>query len=118
MMKHALLLTGALILSVNSVAAQAPPSPTTPPEPTAPAASTADCTPTKPVPPRGSVAPEGTTTGEASGPLSDQLARSNGVLCPPAEVDPGMRAPTPDAGNTPVIPPPGSPGGNPKVQPK
>ena len=39
------------------------------------------------------------------------------VICPP-DVDPGMKAPTPKAGNTPVIPPPGSPGGDPNVQPK
>jgi len=32
--------------------------------------------------------------------------------------DSGMKAPTPEAGKTPVIPPPGSPGGNPNVQPK
>ena len=57
--------------------------------------------------------PQGTTTGEAREPLGDKLARSDGVLCPPAGVDPQMRAPTPDAGNTPVIPPPGSPGGDP-----
>jgi hypothetical protein len=29
-----------------------------------------------------------------------------------------MKAPTPKSGNTPVIPPPGSPGGDPKVEPK
>ena len=46
-------------------------------------------------------------------PLGDKLARSDGVLCPPAGVDPEMRAPTPEGGNTPVIPPPGSPGGDP-----
>lgn len=53
-------------------------------------------------------------TGET---LSDKLARSDGVLCPP-DVDPAMSAPTPDAGRTPVIPPPGSPGGDPTVRPK
>jgi len=37
---------------------------------------------------------------------------------PPAGIDPQMRAPTPDTGNTPVIPPPGSPGGDPTVRPK
>jgi hypothetical protein len=58
------------------------------------------------------------TTGAASnGNLSDKLARSNGVLCPP-NVDSGMSAPPPGGGKTPVIPPPGSPGGNPNVQPK
>jgi hypothetical protein len=51
--------------------------------------------------------------------LGDKLARSNGVLCPPSGVDPQMRAPTPDnSGKMPVIPPPGSPGGNPNLQPK
>jgi hypothetical protein len=50
-------------------------------------------------------------------PLSDKLDRTQGVLCPP-DVDPQMAAPAPDVGKTPVIPPPGSPGGNPSVQPK
>jgi hypothetical protein len=49
--------------------------------------------------------------------LGEKLGQSGGVLCPP-EVDPGMKAPTPEGGKTPVIPPPGSPGGNPNVQPK
>ena len=49
--------------------------------------------------------------------LSERLDQTNGVICPP-DIDPGMKAPTPDTGKTPVIPPPGSPGGNPKVQPK
>ncbi len=50
--------------------------------------------------------------------LSDQLARSDGVICPPARVDPEIHAPTPPGGRMPVIPPPGSPGGDPNVQPK
>jgi hypothetical protein len=49
--------------------------------------------------------------------LSEKLGQTNGVICPP-DIDLGMQAPTPDAGKTPVIPPPGSPGGNPNVQPK
>ena len=49
--------------------------------------------------------------------LSDKLNQSNGVTCPP-NVDPGIKAPTPQAGKMPVIPPPGSPGGDPSVQPK
>ena len=48
--------------------------------------------------------------------LSEKLGQTNGVICPPD--DAGMKAPTPEAGKTPVIPPPGSPGGNPNVQPK
>ena len=55
-----------------------------------------------------------TTTGEA---LSDKLARTDGVLCPP-NVDPEIRAPAPGGGKTPVIPPPGSPGGDQTQRPK
>ena len=58
------------------------------------------------------------TTGQRAEPLTDKLARSDGVLCPPAGVDPEIRAPTPETGKTPVIPPPGSPGGDPTVRPK
>ena len=52
--------------------------------------------------------------------MSDRLAEGNGVICPPGRVDPEIRAPTPPHGSSrmPVIPPPGSPGGNPHVQPK
>jgi hypothetical protein len=49
--------------------------------------------------------------------LSEKLSRDEGVLCPPY-LDPDIKVPTPDAGITPVIPPPGSPGGNPNVRPK
>ena len=50
--------------------------------------------------------------------LSDRLAQSGGVICPPSQVDPAIKAPTPQGGLMPVIPPPGSPGGNPNIQPK
>jgi len=61
---------------------------------------------------------EPSTTGSASNENpTDKLARGDGVLCPP-NVDPGMTSPPPRGGNTPVIPPPGSPGGDPSVQPK
>ena len=50
--------------------------------------------------------------------LSSKLAASEGVICPPRHIDPEIAAPTPPAGPMPVIPPPGSPGGNPNVQPK
>jgi hypothetical protein len=97
--------------------AQAPPTPATPPAQTAPPAAvrTTECAPAQP---RGTTAPEGTTTGQRAEPLSDKLAKSDGVLCPPAGVDPEIRAPTPDTGNMPVIPPPGSPGGDPSIRPK
>ena len=54
---------------------------------------------------------------KAGEPLSDKLARTDGVICPP-NVDPEIRAPTPQGGKMPVIPPPGSPGGDPTVRPK
>src|SRR5260221_191382 len=50
--------------------------------------------------------------------LGYKLAGSDGVVCPPAGIDPEMRAPAPDGGRTPVIPPPGSPGGDPSIRPK
>lgn len=53
----------------------------------------------------------------AKGNLSDKLNRSNGVICPP-DVDSGIKAPAPNTGKMPVIPPPGSPGGDQSVQPK
>lgn len=50
--------------------------------------------------------------------LSSKLAQSDGVICPPTQVDPEIHAPAPQGGPMPVIPPPGTPGGDPKVQPK
>jgi hypothetical protein len=50
--------------------------------------------------------------------LSDHLAQSGGVICPPPAIDPAIKAPTPDAGRIQVIPPPGTPGGDPNVKPK
>jgi hypothetical protein len=72
------------------------------------------------MPQQGTIALQGTTTTDPRAePLSDKLARSDGVLCPPTGVDPEIRAPTPETGsNMPVIPPPGSPGGDPTIRPK
>ena len=52
--------------------------------------------------------------------LSRELDRSNGVIRPPQQIDPEMQVTPPDPGSqrTPVIPPPGSPGGNQQIQPK
>ena len=117
--KHTLLLSGMIAVS-SAAGAQAPPSPATPPAQTAPPASqrATNCAPMQSAPQQGTAAPEGTTTGQRAEPLGDKLARSDGVLCPPAGVDPEIRAPTPDTGNTPVIPPPGSSGGDPTIRPK
>jgi hypothetical protein len=60
--------------------------------------------------------PPGETTGSAN--LSDELSRSKGVICPPAGIDPGISAPPVGGGVTPVIPPPGTPGGDPSIVPK
>lgn len=54
------------------------------------------------------------TTGEN---LSDKLARTEGVICPP-NTDPDIKVQTPETGKTPVIPPPGSPGGDQSIRPK
>ncbi len=112
----------AAALAMPAIArAQAPATPATPPPPTAIQAhpdSSTDCAPSKLSNPN---ARPGVTTGQSqsdSAPLSDRLAAGNGVLCPPSGVDPEIRAPTPDVGKTPVIPPPGSPGGDKSVQPK
>ncbi len=53
------------------------------------------------------------------GSLSNELSRSGGVIHPGPTGDQGVVAP-PDkgAGTTPVIPPPGTPGGNPDLNPK
>jgi hypothetical protein len=57
-------------------------------------------------------------SGQSGTNLSDQLANSNGVICPPAGVDPEMRKPAPGGGRIQVVPPPGGPGGDPKTVPK
>jgi hypothetical protein len=49
---------------------------------------------------------------------AQNFSQSNGVICPPDVADPGGVKTPPAAGSMPVIPPPGSPGGNPNVQPK
>ncbi|TMJ84281.1 MAG: hypothetical protein E6G78_16410 [Alphaproteobacteria bacterium] len=59
-----------------------------------------------------------TVGGGSSAPLSDKLAQSKGVICPPAGVDREMQVAPPSGGQLKVIPPPGTPGGDPNVQPK
>ena len=114
------LIAGFLLASCSAAFAQAPPTPATPPAQTAPPAAdraNANCTPTQ-TNQQGTITPN--ANGQSAENLGDKLAKSDGVLCPPSNVDPAMRAPTPPANNsnTPVIPPPGSPGGDPSVRPK
>ena len=110
----------ACCLSATAAVAQAPPAPSAPGQRIAPnnIERPTNCAPTEIAPQDGTIAPRG-TTGQGNGPqLSDRLAQSGGVLCPPAGVDPQMHAPAPGGGRTPVIPPPGSPGGDPSLRPK
>jgi hypothetical protein len=73
--------------------------------------------PLKPCPPGvGNNAASNETTGSTT--LSDQLSQSKGVICPPAGIDPGISVPPSGGGSTPVIPPPGTPGGDPSIQAK
>jgi hypothetical protein len=116
-MKFELLLLSFVLAGSGMTFAQAPPTPVTPSQQTAPPAPE-HATNCAPAAPRGSTTPEGSTVGRAGEPLGDKLAKSEGVLCPPSGIDPEIRAPTPESGNTPVIPPPGSPGGDPNVRPK
>jgi hypothetical protein len=120
--KQSLVIAGLVIAGSSAAFAQAPPTPATPPARTAPPSAertNANCAPTQTTP-QGTIAPSGTTTGQSPEPLGDKLAKSDGVLCPPSNVDPAMRAraPNSDSSNTPVIPPPGSPGGDQSVRPK
>jgi len=110
--KHSFVLTTVLWMTLSAAGAQAPPTPTTPPEPTVPPAPSraGDCARHN----RGA----DNLTGQTDQALADKLAKSDGVLCPPAGVDPEIRMPTPEGGKMPVIPPPGSPGGDPTVRPK
>jgi hypothetical protein len=68
--------------------------------------------PASPTPPE-QIAPPAPSSGVAAGGAS-------GVIRPPAGVDPGIqsKAPAPTPNSMPVILPPGTPGGNPTVQPK
>ena len=112
-----LLLAAAFALPTLA-AAQAPPAAKPPSTGPAPAAQSRDCaSPGAPA-----------TTGQSGDAdvakpdgsnLSNKLAQSNGVLCPPDQADPGMQAPTPPGGRMPVIKPRGTPGSpDQSVQPK
>lgn len=114
-----IILASLVIAASGAAIAQAPPAPATPPQQTAPPSPqhTAGCTPQDR--PNRATTPDGTTTGQSREPLGDKLAKSEGVICPPSGVDPEMHAPAPSTdGAMPVIPPPGSPGGDPTVRPK
>jgi hypothetical protein len=50
--------------------------------------------------------------------LSDRLSRYDGVIRPLSGLTPENTIEPPDTGMTPVIPPPGSPGGDQRIDPK
>ncbi|MDF3813274.1 MULTISPECIES: hypothetical protein [Rhodopseudomonas] len=112
MMTKTLIATCCLVFAVcHQASAQTPPA--APPT----AANPSGCAPAAIAPGQSGSAKPGITTGQGR-PLGEKLADSNGVLCPPTGIDPEMRAPTPQTGTMRVIPPPGTPGGDPTVQPK
>jgi hypothetical protein len=64
----------------------------------------------------GRAAPRSSDSGDQT--LSERLTQTDGIICPP-DIDPDIKAPMPQAGDKmPVIPPPGTPGGDPTVRPK
>jgi len=74
-------------------------------------------------PPAGPVPPERLEPGPGSPPSDGRGLGSGtpgGVIRPPAGVDPGIQAPAPNPnpGTMPVIPPPGTPGGDPRLEPR
>lgn len=105
------LIAAGLSLAPSAVLAQtAPePSPSAPPEVMEPPSESPAPTPD---PSTGGPKPEE--------PLTKKLDEGEGVLEPPREIDPGIEKKVPEnfEGNTPVIPPPGEPGGQSDVQPK
>jgi hypothetical protein len=106
MIRSTALTVGLLLLGTGLASAQTPPAE---PNPAAPnAATTTKC------------APAGSTTGSGQPDtnLSNKLAQSNGVICPPAGVDSDIQVPPPQGGTLKVLPPPGTPGGDQSTVPK
>jgi hypothetical protein len=91
----------ALLGAVTGVSAQTPPA----------AQAPKDC------PPGTSANAPGINSNGSKDNLSDKLASSKGIICPPA-VDSGIEQKPPEGGAMKVVPPPGSPGGDQSVQPK
>ena len=79
------------------------------PAPTQPGHNPRDCTPS---------GTNGSSEPKSNPPLNEQSSPSAGVICPPPGIDPEITVPPAGGGRTPVIPPPGTPGGDPSVQPK
>jgi hypothetical protein len=68
---------------------------------------------------QGAKQPSAPAAPSASGSSSSELSQSGGVITPPTGIDPEMkRTPPPSGDSMPVVPPPGTPGGNPSAKPK
>jgi len=102
LMPRQFLLALALVGAATSVSAQTSP----------PAQVPKDC------PPGTSANAPGLGKDDSKGSLSDKLASSKDVICPPAGIDREMQQKPPEGGAMKVVPPPGSPGGDQSVQPK
>jgi hypothetical protein len=112
------LVTSALLLP-SVATAQAPPLTTAPVAPKADQLDPNSCAKSDTQGTTGKGAEAQSRRQDGKDDLSEKLARSGGVICPPDHVDPEIRQPTPPTGGSmPVIPPPGSPGGDQSVQPK
>ena len=111
------LTVSALLLSVLAVA-QAPPPTKTPVAPKTEQLDPNACAHSDTLTMLGKGGEVDTQQHDATGNLSDKLARSGGVICPPEHVDPEIKQTTPPGGAMPVIPPPGSPGGDQSIHPK
>ena len=116
MNRRSLRLAGLLLLIFGAQAvAQAPPARAPTPAPAQPApADPRACGPGERLQLEEDLPKEPATTGRA---LSEKLARTDGVLCPPT-IDPEIKIPAPPGGTIQVIPAPGTPGGDPSVRPK
>lgn len=102
----------ALSSAAVPASAQSPPAPAQPPG-----------VPNNANPPSESTTPPalpGGDTAKPDKPLSNELKQNEGVLEPPKSLDNEIvrEAPVPEPNTTPVIPPPGAPGGDPNVKPK
>jgi hypothetical protein len=101
-----------IAFAVSPASAQSPPVPAQPPG-----------VPNNANPPSESTTPPaypGRDTTKPDKPLSNELKQNEGVLEPPKSLDNEIvrEAPVPEPNTTPVIPPPGAPGGDPNVKPK
>ncbi len=101
------------MLSLTALILTAAPALAQNPQPASPA------NPTVPVAPPNAASPPPEKIAPADRDMSSRLSQQKGTINPP-NVDPGMTVSPParSGGKTPVIPPPGSPGGNFSVLPK